>query len=228
MENPIKMDDLGVPLFSETSIYVVQFSSSKRDYKSTVLRLSGWWWRQTSQSHAPIPLNIILLYQMGWYRSAWIMYINCLPLAISSSSSAPKTHSLSLLSVKNLDLGSSLKRIPSTITNMARWLVTNKTTKKTLAAKIWGRIKHDEFVLVLLGVWLDPWPVRSASCFSPEAKLWTTLMCNRGLRKCAPACCEWKIVSRRSACEFAKWRCSPCTHTPNFQTYCPLQNKFGL
>ena len=40
MENPIKMDDLGVPLFSETSIfgrygkigaYITQFSVSKRD-----------------------------------------------------------------------------------------------------------------------------------------------------------------------------------------------------
>ena len=30
MENPIKMDDLGVPLFSETSIYVQDMFGSQR------------------------------------------------------------------------------------------------------------------------------------------------------------------------------------------------------
>ena len=30
MENPIKLDDLGVPLFSETPIYVMHFPDTKK------------------------------------------------------------------------------------------------------------------------------------------------------------------------------------------------------
>ena len=105
-----------------------------------------------------------------------------------------------------------------------------KTNNKNLAATIWGRtrIKHDEFALILLGVGLTH---PKCTFFFSGSQVVNKFDLHPGVargRKCAPACCEWKTVSSRSACEFAKWRCSQCSHAPNIQTYCPLQKKVWL
>ena len=39
MENPIKMDDLGVPLFSETSIYLKDFEQISPLFKRMMIEL---------------------------------------------------------------------------------------------------------------------------------------------------------------------------------------------
>ena len=142
---------------------------------------------------------------MGWWMSTLIMYIHCLPLAISStsstpqkqlfSSSAPKTHQPVIAFGKKLGPGKQSEAHP--INNQKDGPVTqttNTNNQKNLAAKIWGRIKHDEIWWVCTCfAWGLTWPVTRPKCilfFSGSqvqlAKLWTTLMCNPGLENVHP------------------------------------------
>ena len=51
-ENPIKMDDLGVPLFLETSIYVPdkQMAFPSATFKKVAKNLSQAWWQSICQA----------------------------------------------------------------------------------------------------------------------------------------------------------------------------------
>ncbi len=62
MENPIKMDDLGVPLFSQTFILIVSPATQKKLAASTELRSSKLWifclcWRSPRKNGGPITLS---------------------------------------------------------------------------------------------------------------------------------------------------------------------------
>ena len=59
MENPIKMDDLGVPLFSETPIYIIQKNNTKQNRRKSLifllLHVLGRVCKRNSQKRQTIP-----------------------------------------------------------------------------------------------------------------------------------------------------------------------------
>ena len=75
MENPIKIDDLGVPLFSETSKSTLNWKISSppvrsfivNQWKKIIVKSSGWWFRTFSNVHPNLGKRSNLTYACVWF-----------------------------------------------------------------------------------------------------------------------------------------------------------------
>ena len=75
MENPIKMDDLGIPLFQETSICVTW-----PKFSATLIFLEAFMTAYTGTRHAPSLRHLVgtLIYLLCW----WLYRIHMLNIAM--------------------------------------------------------------------------------------------------------------------------------------------------